>query len=309
VNPKLSRYAWFVLAWNVVVILWGAYVRATGSGAGCGAHWPLCNGEVVPRSPDTAMLIEFSHRISSGLALVAVLVLAVWIWRTVAAGHPARRAAVASLVFIIVEALLGAGLVLFRLVAQDESLARAMVMPLHLANTLILLLCLTLTAHFLSGGAPVAISGRTRTFGVLVALLVLMIGVGKTGAIAALGDTLYPASSLLEGLKADFAPTTSLLLRLRILHPALGVAVGAMLVFGTAAIPLASGDRRGRLARRAVVALAAVQVVVGFVNVWLLAPVWLQLTHLLIADLLWIALVVLTASALARRDAPAVTPG
>jgi heme A synthase len=309
VNPRLARFAWFVLAWNVVVILWGAYVRATGSGAGCGAHWPLCNGEVVPRSPDTAMLIEFSHRISSGLALVAVLVLAVWIWRTVAAGHPARRAAVASLVFIIVEALLGAGLVLFRLVAQDESLARAMVMPLHLANTLILLLCLTLTAHFLSGGAPVAISGRTRTFGVLVALLVLMIGVGKTGAIAALGDTLYPASSLLEGLKADFAPTTSLLLRLRILHPALGVAVGAMLVFGTAAIPLASGDRRGRLARRAVVALAAVQVVVGFVNVWLLAPVWLQLTHLLIADLLWIALVVLTASALARRDAPAVTPG
>ena len=308
-NPRLARFAWFVLAWNVVVILWGAYVRATGSGAGCGAHWPLCNGEVVPRSPDTAMLIEFSHRISSGLALVAVLVLAVWIWRTVAAGHPARRAAVASLVFIIVEALLGAGLVLFRLVAQDESLARAMVMPLHLANTLVLLLCLTLTAHFLSGGAPVAISGRTRTFGVLVALLVLMIGVGKTGAIAALGDTLYPASSLLEGLKADFAPTTSLLLRLRILHPALGVAVGAMLVFGTAAIPLASGDRRGRLARRAVVALAAVQVVVGFVNVWLLAPVWLQLTHLLIADLLWIALVVLTASALARRDAPAVTPG
>jgi len=180
-------------------------------------------------------------------------------------------------------------------------------MPLHLANTLILLLCLTLTAHFLSGGSPIAISGRTRTVGVLAGLLVLMIGVGKTGAIAALGDTLYPATSLLEGLNADLAPTTSLLLRLRILHPALGVAVGAMLVFGTAAIPLAAGDRRGRLARRSVVVLAAVQVVVGFVNVWLLAPVWLQLTHLLVADLLWIALVVLTASALARRDAPAVT--
>jgi len=118
----------------------------------------------------------------------------------------------ASLVFIVVEALLGAGLVLFRLVAQDESLARAMVMPLHLANTLILLLCLTLTAHFLSGGAPVAISGRTRTFGTLVALLVLMIGVGTTGAIAALGDTLYPATSFLDGLQADLAPTSALLL-------------------------------------------------------------------------------------------------
>lgn len=306
-NPRLSRFAWSVLAWNVLVILWGAYVRATGSGAGCGAHWPLCNGEVVPRAPDAEMLIEFSHRLTSGLALVLVFVLAVWAWRILATGHPARKAGVASAVFILVEALLGAGLVLFRLVAQDESLARAMVMPLHLANTMVLLLCLTLTAHFLSGGAPIAISGRTRTFGTLAGLLVLMIGVGKTGAIAALGDTLYPASSLLEGLKADFAPTTSVLLRLRVLHPALGVAVGAMLVFGTAAIPLAADDRRGRLARRAVVALAAVQVVVGFVNVWLLAPIWLQLTHLLIADLLWIALVVLTASALARREAPAVT--
>jgi len=306
VPTKLARFAWFVLAWNVLVILWGAYVRATGSGAGCGAHWPLCNGEVVPRAPDAAMLIEFSHRLSSGLALVAVLVLAVWIRRSVAPGHPARRAGMASLVFIAVEALLGAGLVLFRLVAQDESLARAMMMPLHLANTMVLLLCLTLTAHFLSGGAPVSISGRTRTFGVLLALLILMIGVGKTGAIAALGDTLYPATSFLDGLQADLASTSSLLLRLRVLHPALGVAVGAMLVFGTAAVPLAEADRRGRLARRAVVLLAVVQVALGFVNVWLLAPVWLQLTHLLAADLLWIALVVLTASALARRE-PALT--
>ena len=308
-HAKLSRFAWFVLAWNVVVILWGAYVRATGSGAGCGAHWPLCNGEVVPRAPSTAMLIEFSHRLSSGLALVAVFVLAVWIWRTMAAGHPARRAGMASLVFIVVEALLGAGLVLFRLVAQDESLARAMVMPLHLANTLILLLCLTLTAHFLSGGAPVSISGRTRTFGILVGLLVLMIGVGKTGAIAALGDHLYPASSLLDGFRADLAPTSTLLLRLRILHPALGVAVGAMLAFGTAAIPIGAGDRRGRLAKRAVVVLAIGQVVLGFVNVWLLAPVWMQLTHLLAADLLWIALVLLTASALARRDVTSAGAG
>jgi len=290
-----------VLGWNVIVILWGAYVRATGSGAGCGAHWPLCNGEVVPLAPDTAMLIEFSHRVSSGLALVAVFALAVWVWKTVAAGHPARKAAIASAVFIIAEALLGAALVLFRLVAQDDSLARALVMPLHLANTLILLLCLTLTAHFLAGGAPVTVSGRTRTFATLVALLVLMVGVGKTGAIAALGDTLYPASSLLDGFKADLAPTTSLLLRLRILHPAFGVAVGAMLVFAIAAVPVAEDERRGRLAKRAVASLAILQVILGFVNVWLLAPVWMQLTHLLVADLLWISLVLLTASALAAK--------
>ena len=296
----LARYAWIVLGWNVLVILWGAYVRATGSGAGCGAHWPLCNGEIVPRSPSAEMLVEFSHRASSGLALVAVIVLVVWTWRAVSAGHPARRAAVASLVFILIEALLGAGLVLFRLVANDESLARAIVMQLHLANTLILLLCLTLTAHWLSGGAPIRLAGRTRVFATLVALLVLVIGVGKTGAIAALGDTLYPSATLMDGLKADLSATSSLLLRLRILHPALAVAVAVMILFGMAAVPIRADDARGRTAKRALIVLTIAQVLFGFANLWLLAPVWMQLGHLLLADLLWIALVLTAASALSE---------
>jgi heme A synthase len=306
VHTKAARFAWFVLAWNVVVILWGAYVRATGSGAGCGAHWPLCNGEVIPRAPSAEMLVEFSHRVTSGLALVAVVVLFVWVWRTVAAGHPARRGALLSLIFIVTEAMLGAGLVLFRLVAKDESLARAMVMPLHLANTLVLLACLTLTAHWLSGGAPISLKGRGRQFWTLVALLVAMIGVGKTGAIAALGDTLYPANSFLEGLTADVSATASLLLRLRILHPALGVVVGMALAFGLASMPFAASDQRGRSLRVSVSGLAVVQMLLGFLNVWLAAPVWLQLVHLLVADLLWIMLVLLAASILARR---ASSPG
>jgi heme A synthase len=300
---KAARFAWFVLAWNVLVILWGAYVRATGSGAGCGAHWPLCNGEVVPRAPSAEMLVEFSHRVTSGLALVVVAVLFVWVWRTVAAGHPARRGALFSLIFIVTEALLGAGLVLFRLVGKDDSLARAMVMPLHLANTLVLLACLTLTAHWLSGGAPISLKGRGLHLWILVVLLVAMIGVGKTGAIAALGDTLYPASSFLEGLRADVSATASLLLRIRILHPALGAVVGMALIFGLGAIPMDRSDRRGRALRLAVASLAGVQMLLGVVNVWLAAPVWLQLVHLLVADLLWITLVLAAASILARREA------
>ena len=300
---KAARFAWFVLAWNVLVILWGAYVRATGSGAGCGAHWPLCNGEVVPRAPSAEMLVEFSHRVTSGLALVVVAVLFVWVWRTVAAGHPARRGALFSLIFIVTEALLGAGLVLFRLVGKDDSLARAMVMPLHLANTLVLLACLTLTAHWLSGGAPISLKGRGLHLWILVVLLVAMIGVGKTGAIAALGDTLYPASSFLEGLRADVSATASLLLRIRILHPALGAVVGTALIFGLGAIPMDRSDRRGRALRLAVASLAGVQMLLGVVNVWLAAPVWLQLVHLLVADLLWITLVLAAASILARREA------
>jgi heme A synthase len=306
VNPKLARFAWFALFYNVVVILWGAYVRATGSGAGCGAHWPLCDGTIIPRDPSAAMMIEFSHRVSSGLALVVVVILFAWVRRAVAPGTPARRAAAASLAFIIAEALLGAALVLFRLVAQDESLARAMVMPLHLANTLVLLLCLTLTAHWLSGGAPVRISGRTRVFGLAIAMLVLVIGVGKTGAVAALGDTLYPAAALSGELRADITPVGSLLLRLRILHPALALVTAVVLLFGLTALRVRPADGRGQLAKRSVYTLTVVQVLFGFLNIWLLAPVWAQLVHLLLADLLWIALVLTVASALAD---PARTSG
>lgn len=298
-TKSLARYAWFVLAYNMAVILWGAYVRATGSGAGCGAHWPLCDGQVIPRSPSVEMLVEFTHRATSGLALLAVVALFVWVRRRVAPGHPARRAALASLIFIVLEALLGAGLVLFGLVAGDQSIARAMAMPAHLVNTLVLLLCLTLTAHFVSGGSGLAPRAKPRTFGVAVMLLVLMVGVGKTGAIAALGDTLFPSTTLIEGLKSDFSSTSNVLLRLRILHPALAVGTAALILLSLTALAVPPGDRRGLRARRALMYLTVVQVVVGFANVWLLAPLWMQLVHLLLADLMWIALVVTAASALA----------
>ena len=123
---RFARYSWITLAYNIAVILWGAYVRATGSGAGCGEHWPLCNGVVIPRDPSVATLIEYSHRITSGFALIAVVVLLVWVWRACAPGHPARRGAVWTVVFMLTEAAVGAGLVLFQLVADNASMARAM---------------------------------------------------------------------------------------------------------------------------------------------------------------------------------------
>ena len=303
--PRVARFAWFVLAYNIAVILWGAYVRASGSGAGCGAHWPLCNGEVIPRSPSVATLIEYSHRLTSGLALIAVVWMLAWTRRTVPAGHPARRGAWLSLFFIFTEAAVGAGLVLFELVADNASMARAMFMAVHLVNTFFLVGALTLTAWWLSGGADVAARakpGRAAAWGGLAIGLLLS---GMSGAVAALGDTLYPAATHAEGLAQTLSPTSHVLLRLRALHPLIAVVTGVVLMFVSPRLA-AERDDLGARCGRAVLVLAAVQMLGGLVNVLLLAPVWMQMVHLLVADLLWIAFILLGARVLARPEpAPA----
>ncbi|MEW5959099.1 MAG: COX15/CtaA family protein, partial [Chloroflexota bacterium] len=304
---KLSRlaiYAWGVLVCNLLVILWGAYVRATGSGAGCGQHWPLCNGEAIPRTPPVETMIEFSHRLSSGLALVLVLGLGIWVFRAYAKGHLARRAAGFSILFIMTEALVGAGLVLFELVADDASLARAIVMALHLINTFLLLGALTLTAWWSSGGRPVRLKGRV---GWLLGIgLGGMLILGASGGVTALGDTLFPARSLAEGLQQDVSPTAHFLIRLRLLHPLIAIAVGIyLMITGAVSARLRPGAVTKRLARLLTV-LYLVQLGAGAFNVALQAPVWLQLVHLWLSDLIWITLVLLASSALAR-PAPAET--
>src|SRR5512138_2496124 len=188
-----SRFVWTVLAYNIAVIAWGAYVRATGAGAGCGAHWPLCNGEVVPRPPALETMSDFLHRATSVLELLLVLALALSVFRTRGPRHPARRAAAAAFALILLEAALGASLVLFRLVAADESLARALFMALHLVNTLLLLAALSLTAHWCDRKAPLPAGGQRREAWPLGLALFGLILASISGAVAALGDTLYPA--------------------------------------------------------------------------------------------------------------------
>lgn len=304
---RLHRFAWVVLVFNLAVIAWGAFVRASGSGAGCGAHWPLCNGEVVPRAPAVTTMIEFTHRATSGVALLLVAALAVVVFRGRPKGHPARAAAAGSLTFILTEAALGAGLVLFRLVAENESVARALFMAAHLANTFVLLAFLALTAHWCGGGAPPR-RDRVAREGWLFALGALaLVGVGKTGAIAALGDTLYPAQSILGGLAQDLSPTAHFLVRLRIAHPIAAVAGALVVAFLSGRVIQADTDPVTRRAAWVVPGLALAQIAAGVANVALLAPVWMQLVHLLVADALWIAYVLLAARALAR-PAPAAPP-
>ncbi len=295
---RLARLAWLVLAWNLAVILWGAFVRATGSGAGCGAHWPLCNGEVLPRAPALETLVEFTHRVTSGVALLAVFYLAFRAFREKAAGHPARRAAAASVFFILTEAAVGAGLVLFRLVADNESVARALFMAVHLMNTFVLLACLALTAHFASADERPRLGPRALPH--LVAAVALML-VGTSGAIAALGDTLYPARSLLGGLAADVSPTAHVLVRLRVAHPLLALVGAATVLVAAASVLRAHAEPALRSTAWSLSALVVLQLLVGLVNVLLLAPVWMQLVHLLLADAVWIAFVLLAVRALAAR--------
>lgn len=299
---RLARYAWAVLAYNVGVILWGAYVRASGSGAGCGSHWPLCNGAVIPGNATVATFIEYSHRLTSGLALVSVAVLLAWVWRRCAPGHPARAGAALTVLFMLTEAAIGAGLVLFELVADNASMARALFMAVHLLNTFVLLACITLTAWWLSGGARLGI----REFPARASLVALgcagLLLVGASGAVAALGDTLFPDRTLAEALRADLSPTSHLLIRLRVLHPAIAVVVAGGLIFGGPRLARSSGATTTRTFGTAVAVLAATQIGLGFVNVILLAPVWLQLLHLFAADALWIAFVLLGARALAPPE-------
>jgi len=301
-RDRLSRFSWFVLTYNVAVILWGAVVRATASGAGCGSHWPLCNGEVVPRGARIATVIEFAHRLTSGLALLLVAALAVAAFRGRPKGDPTRKAAVASLLLMLSEAAVGAGLVLFRLVADNQSMARAMFMGTHLTNTFLLLAALALTAHFAGGGAPLSLR-RPGWLGTGLALgLFGLLLAGVSGAVAALGDTLFPARSLAEALGQDFSATGHLLIRLRLLHPAIAAGAGIFAILLTVQPRTAEAALWGRWTS----ILVFCQWVAGLANLLLLAPVWMQMVHLLLADLLWIVFVLLTAASLARGVAPPV---
>jgi heme A synthase len=294
---RFARFAWGLLSCDVAVVAWGAYVRATGSGAGCGRHWPLCNGDIVPRAPRIETLIELSHRMSSGAVLLLTAALVVWSRRILPPGHLVRRAAAATAGFMVAEALIGAGLVLFELVAHDASAKRGLSVSLHLANTFLLLASMALTAWWASGGAPIRLRGQGPVAWTTLVPLAAMLLVGTSGAVAALGDTLFPSTSLAAGLAADLARGASWFVRLRILHPLLAVMTAATIALSAGVTRALRPGRAVRAFTRAATWLAVAQVGAGLLDVSLLAPVWMQLVHLVLADAVWVALVLAAAAA------------
>jgi heme A synthase len=285
---RIARYAWFTLVFNVGVILLGALVRATGSGAGCGRSWPTCQGEVIPELSG-ATAIEFMHRAASGSALVLVAILVVWVWRRVPSGEPARTGAALSLAAIVGEALIGAMIVLAEWVAGDTSLARVVAVPLHLVNTLFLLAALSLTAFWLSGGRRLSIRSHPAVWRWVVLGGLAIVLLAATGAVTALADTLFPKSGAGGGDSGE----AHFLTDLRIVHPVLAVVAASIGWWASGRLE----TPRSR-AGKALPLLVGLMLISGALNVALGVPVWMQLVHLLLADGLWITYVLASAQAL-----------
>ena len=287
IRSRFPAYAWFFVAYLIVVILFGAWVRITHSGAGCGSHWPTCNGAIIPASPSAETLIEYTHRLTSGLCGLLGLVVVFWAGRVYGAASGVFRAAAATFVFLMIEAGIGAGIVLRELVADNDSVSRALAVSIHLSNTLMLTGFAAYTAWLAGGGERgAAPSGRSaQACGIGLALLVFM---SMAGAVTALGDTLFPIEpalgpGLLDKVAADLSAANHFLVRLRALHPAIAIvgSVYLLWLFGPAA-------RRGGGWPRLVLAAVAAELAIGAANIALAAPGWMQLIHLAAAHGLWI---------------------
>jgi cytochrome c oxidase assembly protein subunit 15 len=287
----VARLAWVTLGFFILVVLWGAVVRATGSGGGCGSNWPLCNGDYFPHHPRLATVIEFTHRSTSGICTFLLIALGFFTFRVTWPGHRARKAVAWAGVLLVTEALLGAMLVLRHYVERNISTGRVIAQSIHLTNTMLFMAALTLTAWFLTEDQrprPLAIKSRaTAILSILSTLLV-----AATGSLAALADTLFPSSSLSEAFAADAAAGSPMLIRMRWLHPA--AALFSVVCVGL----LVRTESLKRPVARVVAALLALQFVLGIGDVLLLAPIWMQVLHLLSADLYWVALVALAADVL-----------
>ena len=296
-----APYTWGVLGWNLIVILWGAYVRATGSGAGCGRHWPLCNGVVIPQAPDVSMQIEFTHRLLSGGALLLIATMVIWGFRITNKQHPVRKGLIAAGILIVTEALLGAGLVLFELVEENSSAVRAFAVALHLANTFLLVGSLALTAYWASGGKAIQLKGQGPKVWLLGGGLAGILVIGMSGAVTALGDTLFPVSSLAEGIVADLDSNAHFLVRLRVYHPIIAVLVALYSLY-LVRILFNQNDGMARKFQAALVVVGVAQLALGLTNMLLLVPIPTQLLHLLTADMVWVIYVLTTATLLATKQ-------
>ena len=298
---KFAKFTWFVLVYNIIVVVWGVFLRASKSGDGCGKYWFTCHNEVIPTAPELKTIIEFAHRLMSGLDFLIVLGLMIWVLSKFAKGNQIRKFAVVSFLFIVTEAAIGGVLVLSGNTAEANTTARPFLAIAHLLNTFILIGSLTLTAWLASDGSEFTLKNKGKYVWLLLLGIVGFLLVGTSGSLAALSSMLYETKSLTEGLQQDFAGSSPLLLRLRISHPILSILTGVGLIFLSGYLKSkAEGNLFVQKFSGVLALLVIVQIVFGSLTLFMLAPILMQLGHLLIADLMWITFVLMWAAFLAK---------
>ncbi len=304
---RFAKYAWFVLIFNILVILWGVFLRASKSGDGCGQHWLTCHGEVIPSAPELKTIIEFSHRVTSSLAGILLIILLVWAFRRWRAQKGPQnwltlKASIGSFLFVVIEGLLGAGLVLTGNTAENLTPERPLWMAGHLINTFILLAFLTLTARYAGGGRRMDLRIPPKYLAALVIGVLAVFLVGVTGSIAALSHMIFPSGTLAEGMAQDFSPTSHLLLRLRLLHPITAILTSVFLIFLTGWLAKERKDDKDVSRWSNILSiLVLAQIAFGSATLLMRAPIIMQLGHLLLADLIWISYVLFSAAFLSSE--------
>jgi heme a synthase len=308
-NSRFTPFAWIVFAYSLAVILWGYFLRISRSGDGCGTDWPLCHGAVIPAGAQFPTWVEFIHRVSSGLVLVLVVAMVIWALRAFPPRHAVRAGAVLALLLTVSESLFGAVLVVFGWVATDVSLPRILLRPVHVTNTFLLMGALALVPFMAGRGrglirppglsVPGALKAalRSRPGRILVPALLGVLALAWSGSWTGLANSAFPAETLAQGLGQYLAPE-HLLIYLRMIHPVLALAVVGLLLWTARRLDREFEGPTVRILAVSVVALALAQLLVGPVTVLLLNPVWTTLLHLLLADLLWIALLLAAVAAL-----------
>ncbi|MEP7148985.1 MAG: COX15/CtaA family protein [Acidobacteriota bacterium] len=300
-----AKFAWFTLGYNVLVILWGVFLRASKSGDGCGQHWLTCHGEFIPSAPELKTIIEFSHRMTTGPAFLLVVVLLIWAYRRFGKGSAVRKAALASFAFIVAEVLIGGVLVLTGNTAETLTAERPFLAIGHLINSFLLIASLTLAAWFAGSQRTLNPNIERKAILLLAAAAVAILLVGTSGSVAALSSMLFPSASLADGIAQDFSAGSNILLKLRVSHPILSVLTSVYLVFLAGWLSALSGrERTIRLSSTILTLIVIAQVAFGSLTLLTMAPILMQVGHLLLADLLWISFILLSANFLSRPEHP-----
>lgn len=276
---KLISYTKLGIVLSILSILAGAFVRATGSGDGCGSTWPTCKGKIIPQLSDTSEVIEFSHRSVSGILLIVTLIIFIKS-RNMSKGSIVRTTVNFLTFFVLFEAAIGAVIVLYEWVGLNSSLPRIIAVPIHLVNTFGLLACYAILYKVLLNNFKNIKQLWDRRF-VFIAFLFLLSG--ATGSITALADVLFPSASFYEGLMEDFDRTSELLTRLRILHPMVATGLSVALIIESRKV-----QKDYKIDVKFFQILVFIAVILGVLNVLSNILLLLSILHLAIADLLWI---------------------